>query len=256
MILHIPHASAVIPTEVRNQFTIDDHELAEELLRSTDWFTDELFAVQNCVAVTYPVSRIVADPERFESDEDEAMSRVGRGVVYFNRSNGKGMRRSITNHERESLLATFYRPHHRALEEITARALNGRGSALIVDAHSFPDLPWRVEPCQDLERPDFCLGSDPFHTPPPLLEIAEAFLAQGGLSVAVNRPYAGTLVPSRYYQKNKHVLGVMIEVNRRLYMNEETGAKNSRFPEIASAIQSLGLLLRDWHAGRGSRILP
>jgi len=78
--------------------------------------------------------------------------------------------------------------------------------------------------------------------------------ARCGFSVAVNRPYAGTLVPSRYYQKNKRVLGVMIEVNRRLYMDEETGAKNSRFPEIASAIQSLVILLREWHAGCGSQI--
>jgi hypothetical protein len=37
-------------------------------------------------------------------------------------------------------------------------------------------------------------------------------------------------------------------------MNEETGAKNSRFPKIASVIQSLVILLRDWHAGRGSQI--
>ena len=32
--------------------------------------------------------------------------------------------------------------------------------------------------------------------------------ARCGFSVAVNRPYAGTLVHSRYYQKNKHVLEV------------------------------------------------
>ena len=32
--------------------------------------------------------------------------------------------------------------------------------------------------------------------------------ARCGFSVAVNRPYAGTLVPFRYYQKNRHVLEV------------------------------------------------
>lgn len=50
-------------------------------------------------------------------------------------------------------------------------------------------------------------------------------LRQAGFSVAVNRPFAGTIVPLRYYGKEPRVRSVMIEVNRGLYLRgEEKGA--------------------------------
>jgi N-formylglutamate amidohydrolase len=46
-----------------------------------------------------------------------------------------------------------------------------------------------------------------------------------GLEVEVNRPYAGALVPDRWYQRDNRVSAVMIEINRRLYMNETMGKR-------------------------------
>ena len=43
---------------------------------------------------------------------------------------------------------------------------------------------------------------------------------EAGYSVAVDAPFAGALVPLSYYRKDDRVLSVMIEVNRRLYMDE------------------------------------
>jgi N-formylglutamate amidohydrolase len=50
----------------------------------TDAYTDELFQsdLLGASTVHYPVSRIVVDPERFESDAEESMARVGMGVIY------------------------------------------------------------------------------------------------------------------------------------------------------------------------------
>jgi len=42
-ILHIPHSSNIIPEEERANIMLNDNELADELLKMTDWFTDELF---------------------------------------------------------------------------------------------------------------------------------------------------------------------------------------------------------------------
>ena len=79
IVLHIPHASVVIPEEVRQSFLLTDAELEHELFRLTDHFTDELFAVSPNVArtVVYPVSRMVCDPERFVQDENEPASQFG-----------------------------------------------------------------------------------------------------------------------------------------------------------------------------------
>ena len=43
MILHIPHASKVLPAERRGQFILTDEGLGSELHRMTDAYTDELF---------------------------------------------------------------------------------------------------------------------------------------------------------------------------------------------------------------------
>jgi N-formylglutamate amidohydrolase len=44
-------------------------------------------------------------------------------------------------------------------------------------------------------------------------------------SVAVDAPFAGALVPLASYRKDRRIWSVMIEVNRRLYMDEHSGLK-------------------------------
>lgn len=50
----------------------------------TDWFTDELFgrhAEAGDHVVTFPVSRLVVDPERFIDDDLEAIEQVAVAAV-------------------------------------------------------------------------------------------------------------------------------------------------------------------------------
>jgi hypothetical protein len=44
VVLHVPHDSVDVPPEVRNQISLDDHQLAEEFRRVTDHMTLALFA--------------------------------------------------------------------------------------------------------------------------------------------------------------------------------------------------------------------
>jgi hypothetical protein len=41
--------------------------------------------------------------------------------------------------------------------------------------------------------------------------------------VAVDTPFSGALVPARHYRRDPRVQSVMVEVNRRLYLDEATG---------------------------------
>ena len=43
VVLNIPHASTVVPEDLRDHYIISDQRLWTELLRLTDWFTDSLF---------------------------------------------------------------------------------------------------------------------------------------------------------------------------------------------------------------------
>ena len=43
MILHLPHASTLIPEDLRDEFLLSDEDLQEELNRITDHATDQIF---------------------------------------------------------------------------------------------------------------------------------------------------------------------------------------------------------------------
>ena len=233
IVIHVPHASTFIPDSERSAFQCD---LEDELLKMTDHYCDELFC-GDCPAVVFPVSRLVCDSERFRDDQQESMSAVGMGAVYTRTHNG-ALLRTVDRESRERILRTYYDPHHKALTDAVQAALDRNGRCLIVDGHSFPAKPLSYEHDQNLHRPDFCIGTDPYHTPDDLIETAVRFLETRGYSTAINTPFSGTIVPMRFYQKDRRVSSVMIEINRGLYMNED-GSRSERFALIRGDVQAL-----------------
>ena len=238
ILLHLPHSSIHIPEEIRKDILLSDDELREELLALTDRYTDELFGVEGVVTVKNIVSRLVFDPERFRDDKHESMSRVGRGAVYTMTSSGKRLR-VLTPGKREELLQLYYDPYHKRLEEEVSRLLDQHGSCLIIDGHSFTEkaLPYEMEKSHG--RPDICVGTCDFHTPEELVLYIEKRVIEQGLSVKRNYPFAGTMVPMKYYRKDSRVMSVMLEVNRKLYMNEAEGSKLPEFSQIRAFVQSI-----------------
>ena len=233
ILLHIPHASTNIPKEELPLFRPVD--LDEELLKMTDRYCDELFT--GFESIVYPVSRLVCDPERFRSDYLESMSKVGMGAVYTKTASGAPLR-YVTAEQREQILRQYYDPHHLRLTEAAEKKLRERGRCLIVDGHSFPHIPLPYEADQSTKRPDFCIGTDSFHTPAILVSATMEFLRERGFSVALNFPFSGSMVPLRYYGKEARVSSIMIEINRRLYMDAD-GKKNEAFPEIRETVTAL-----------------
>jgi len=142
VVLHLPHDADRIPGEVRDQFILNDEDLARELLCMTDHRTADLFGVDLASGVARaPVSRLVVDVERFESDAEEPMAECGMAVVYSCTSALTPLRRALAVTERERLLEAYYRPHHLRLTGLVNDALADHGKALVLDAHSFPSLP-------------------------------------------------------------------------------------------------------------------
>jgi N-formylglutamate deformylase len=89
MILHIPHSSKVIPEDLRDQIVLSDDDLTVELLRVTDTFTDEFFALPGATMLRFPISRLLVDVERFRDDAEEPMSKKGMGMIYTLTAMGK-----------------------------------------------------------------------------------------------------------------------------------------------------------------------
>jgi len=239
VILHIPHASRVIPLDTRSAFVLSDEDLEAELIRMTDAYTDELFDLAPHLArkVVFPVSRLVVDPERFADDAEEPMSARGMGVVYAKTSTGQPLRRPITTEQRAALIERYYDPHHEELAGAVRDVLAKYSRCLVIDCHSFPSSPLPYEP--DQERPDICIGSDDFHTPEWLTESALDLFRQQGYRVILNRPYSGTIVPRPFYRTERAVCSIMVEVNRSLYMDEASGKLSERFEDTRGRLRSV-----------------
>jgi N-formylglutamate amidohydrolase len=141
----------------------------------------------------------------------------------------------------------IYQQHHSRFRSAVQKQLTAFGGALIIDGHSFSAsvLPYEPKGNQHLKRPEICLGADPVFTPDDLLAMANEYFTKAGLEVAVNTPFAGTVVPEPFYSlQDKRVQSLMIEVNRSLYMDERTGKKKETFEEVKYCLQGFFASLR------------
>jgi N-formylglutamate amidohydrolase len=160
------------------------------------------------------------------------------GAVYTVTSHLHPLRRPLSADEREGLMQAYYVPHHARFASAVAAAIERHGRCLVIDCHSFPGnaLPYELA-AADASRPDICIGTDAFHTSD---RTADAFVTEfqrAGWSVQVNDPFAGALVPSSRYRRDRRVRAVMVEVNRRLYMREHGAQRLPEFARIAAQIK-------------------
>jgi predicted N-formylglutamate amidohydrolase len=235
VVVHVPHASRLVPTRVREDLCITAAEVEDELDVMTDTGVSAVIEAlrvdpisetrPNIVAAT--MSRLVFDPERFETNDP--MEDVGMGMVYANRADGNLLRRELTP-ERREWYRNQYRSYTSSLEQIIAAAISKLGAAVIIDLHSYPTHPLRYEDA-DRSRPEICVGVDRHHTPAWLVDAAG--LAFSKFDVGYNTPFEGAYVPGRWYLSERPVYSVMIEVRRDVL------ASKRGVTRVASAISVL-----------------
>ena len=191
---------------------------------------------------------------RLIADAQEPMSAKGMGAVYMRTSDGQRLRSDdFPALSREELLKTYYFPHHSRLSAAVTAAIEQHGKCLLIDGHSFTTRPYPHEYDQSPNRPDICIGTDAFHTPSWLSDLAVGIYRELGFSVDMNRPFAGTLVPEPFYRRNSNVLSIMVEIKRSLYMVEESGQRRADFPAFAATMHNALLQLIAKAVGKLSR---
>ena len=172
LILHIPHSSINIP--IKKGYVIDDNRIYQELLKLTDWHTDDLFQSDLDLVVKADFSRIFCDPERFANDEEEEMWKYGMGVLYVKTDSGEVLR-ELSSQLREKILTDYYLPHHKNFNDAVKSQLKIFSDVIILDCHSFPDTPLTASLNKDPNRPDFNIGTDSYHTPKELVDLSIEF---------------------------------------------------------------------------------
>jgi len=212
LLIHVPHASIYLPAEYRRTALIPADELEEENRFMCDTGVLELIPpvlAENIVA--FPYSRLYCDVERFR-DGTEPMEAYGMGYIYTRDSRGREMFRPSDAHRAE--VTAVYKAYHEKLDRRVSKILVKYGKCLIIDLHSFSDetvnrlFGWT-------DFPDVCIGTEENYYSEEIVNGICSFCKVMGLSVALNYPYRGSLVPNQYFgKKNTGIVSVMLEINK------------------------------------------
>lgn len=244
-----PHSGRIYP----KSFLAASRLAPDRLRRSEDCFVDELFGAAPAhgaplLAARFPRAYLDVNREPYELDPLLFESQL---PAYANTRSirvlgGLGTIARIVSEADEIYrepptigaalvrIDRLYRPYHERLRGLLADARRDHGHAVLVDCHSMPSSNMGLELS---DQSDIVLG-DRFgrSCAPEITRYARGVLRDLGFSVALNQPYAGGFITEHYGRPEQLTHALQIEINRALYMNEETLEKSAAFGEVERAL--------------------
>ncbi len=263
LVLDSPHSGTVYPADF-------DHAAPRALVRrAEDTYVEELFAAAPHVGATliealFP--RAYIDPNRHVADIDTELladawpgpvtpsrkTEQGIGLVWRLAHGGAPMyARRLLAVEVRRRIERCYEPYHAAV----AAALDERhrtfGAVWHLNCHSMPERGDVSADDPGRSRADFVLGDrDATTCAPEFTAFVAATLAAIGYDVAINDPYKGVELVRKFGRPQEGRHSLQIEINRRLYMNEETLDKHAGFAVLRRNLDRLLDALRGFVVSR------
>ena len=240
-----PHSGSALPESFGTV-------LAPEILcQAEDSYVDALFAGvaergATLIAAEFP--RAFVDVNRAPDDIDPDMLdgpwpvalnpsvRSERGIGLIRRLVGPGQAiydRLLPVDEIQTRLDDRYWPYHRHLEQTLAALKRRFGAVFHVNCHSMKSVGNATTPDGPAQRPDVVIGD--LHGAscrPEFTRLVAGAFAERGYSVAVNDPYAGAHILSRYGDPAAGGHSLQVEINRALYMDESTRQRHEGFEKL------------------------
>lgn len=232
LILAIPHSS----THIVNDGTIEKTMfpgVQRDALLCADLYTDFLFDYPDAKKIICPVSRMMVDVERFLDKEKEEMASFNRGAFYKVLNDGKTIFRKNINID----LLDIYVQYHKELSEAVELVKEKNKEPFIIDCHSFNEQPFcfdkhkdikdiygRYKDIKDIEdrKVDFCFGyNNKKDIPKNVFAKIRKWAAGHCFSYNFNVPYSGSITTDTCTRS------LMIEVNKRIYLEEDNITPNS-----------------------------
>ncbi len=157
--------------------------------------------------------------------------------------------RKLTSGEIRERIEKYYIPYHSALENLINSAHNTYGEVWHINCHSMPSH-MRTGNLYHTKRQrlaDFVIGDRGGTTCEQEFSFSiKSFLEDLGYEVALNEPYSGVELVRRYSSPTNGRHSLQLEINRGLYLNEETGDFSENFNRFFSDIDSLVKFCADY----------
>ncbi len=124
-----------------------------------------------------------------------------------------------------------YYPYHRTLASLLEEGLKKFGVMYLIDCHSMPSV--KQDGIKKSKRPDIILGNR-YGTSCNRSYFASALqnLESYGYAVGQNSPYAGGFITANYGRPENNIHALQIEINRSLYMDQETLTPTAEFDRL------------------------
>lgn len=171
-----------------------------------------------------------------------AKVRLGKGLIWRTTDDGRAIyKRALTVSEVRARIDQCWTPYHAAVTQAVDAAHALHGYSIHLNCHSMPatasshatDFPGEA-------HADFVVGDrDGSTASPALSRLVCEHLSGLGYKVAHNHPYKGVELVRRYGKPAEQRHSLQLEINRKLYMNEETFELTPDFESLKADLRSL-----------------
>jgi N-formylglutamate deformylase len=186
-------------------------------------------------------------PEAVETDPRILSKvRLGKGLIWRTTDDGVPIyERRLSVNEVQSRIEQCWKPYHAAVAQAIDQAHAGHGYSIHINCHSMPAMASsHATEFPGEAHADFVVGDrDGSTASAALSSLVCTHLSALGYDVAYNHPYKGVELVRRYGNPAGQRHSIQLEINRKLYMNEETLALTPGFGALKAHLRSLVELL-------------
>jgi N-formylglutamate deformylase len=175
-----------------------------------------------------------------------AKVRLGKGLVWRCTDDGQPIyARMLSPEEVAGRIAACWEPYHQAVASAIDAAHARHGYAIHLNCHSMPAVAGsHATDFPGLVHADFVIGDRDGTTADPRLSLhIVGHLRSLGYTVEYNHPYKGVEIVRRHSDPTNHRHSVQVEINRKLYMDENTLAPHDGFDRLQADLQSMVRML-------------
>lgn len=182
----------------------------------------------------------LADPEA-RSVHPSPVAMRGLGLIKTKSRYGEPFQEhKLTDTELDDRLDRYYRPYHRELARLVIDLRSRFGVLRHLSCHCMSAVGAPTHGDAGKPRPDFCIGDvNGVSSSRAFVDFVAGELRGYGYSVNVNDPYAGDELNRRYGAPAKGIDSIMIEINKKLFMDTATFRKTAGFAKLKSDVDRL-----------------